>query len=219
MPEAPKGRGSNLNPPNRFGGPYHVQDLEQVENDEEYLAGLGKPATEYIPDKTRSVVSKNDSPDVGFRYSVNPYRGCSHGCAYCYARPTHEYLGLNAGLDFETKILVKHDAPRAAARVSLARRLGAGIHRALGGDRSLPARGTAVRHYARLHRSGCRSPPADQHHHEERLGGSRPGPSERDGTSKPGSREHERHDAERRARALDGAANERRKLVCVRSES
>ena len=112
MPEAPKGRGSNLNPPNRFGGPYHVQDLEQVENDEEYLAGLGKPATEYIPDKTRSVVSKNDSPDVGFRYSVNPYRGCSHGCAYCYARPTHEYLGLNAGLDFETKILVKHDAPQ-----------------------------------------------------------------------------------------------------------
>jgi DNA repair photolyase len=111
MSESPKGRGSNLNPPNRFGGPYHVPDLEQVENDEEYLASLGRPPTEYIPDKTRSVVSQNDSPDVGFRYSVNPYRGCSHGCAYCYARPTHEYLGLNAGLDFETKILVKHEAP------------------------------------------------------------------------------------------------------------
>jgi DNA repair photolyase len=111
MQESPKGRGSHLNPPNRFGGLYHVQDLEQVENDEEYLASLGRPPTEYIPDKTRSVVSQNDSPDVGFRYSVNPYRGCSHGCAYCYARPTHEYLGLNAGLDFETKILVKHEAP------------------------------------------------------------------------------------------------------------
>ena len=111
MQESPKGRGSRLNPPNRFGGPYHVPDLEQVENDEEYLASLGRPPTEYIPDKTQSIVSKNESPDVGFRYSVNPYRGCSHGCAYCYARPTHEYLGLNAGLDFETKILVKHEAP------------------------------------------------------------------------------------------------------------
>src|ERR1700676_2939878 len=111
MQESPKGRGSHLNPPNRFGGPYHVPDLEQVENDEEYLASLGRPPTEYIPDKTQSIVSQNDSPDVGFRYSVNPYRGCSHGCAYCYARPTHEYLGLHAGLDFETKILVKHEAP------------------------------------------------------------------------------------------------------------
>jgi DNA repair photolyase len=106
-----RGRGSQVDPPNRFGGPLHVLDLEHVEHDEEFLDGLRNRRTEYLPDRARSIVSENQSPDVGFRYSVNPYRGCSHGCSYCFARPSHEYLGLNAGLDFETKILVKHDAP------------------------------------------------------------------------------------------------------------
>lgn len=104
------GRGSHLNPPNRFGGPVYEADLEHVEHDADYLAGLENPRTEYLPDHARTIVSENDSPDVGFRFSINPYRGCAHGCAYCYARPYHEYLGLNAGLDFETKIFVKHDA-------------------------------------------------------------------------------------------------------------
>lgn len=106
-----KSRGSNLNPPNRFGLPIHVPDLDQVEHDEEYLTALHNPATEYLPDQARTVVTENNSPDVGFRFSLNPYRGCLHGCAYCYARPTHEYLGLNAGLDFETKIFFKEAAP------------------------------------------------------------------------------------------------------------
>jgi DNA repair photolyase len=70
------------------------------------------PATQFISDTTRSIVTRNDSPDVGFTFSLNPYRGCEHGCAYCYARPTHEYLGYDAGLGFETKIVVKHEAPR-----------------------------------------------------------------------------------------------------------
>src|SRR5262249_2502872 len=109
-PEA-RGRGSQSNPPNRFGGPLHVLDLEDREHDEEYPTALRNPPTEYLPDRARSIVTENDSPDVGFRYSVNPYRGCSHGCSYCYARQTHEYLGLGAGLDFETKIFVKEDAP------------------------------------------------------------------------------------------------------------
>jgi DNA repair photolyase len=85
-------------------------DLEHVRADEEFLAQLNRPPTEYFPDESQSIVAENDSPDVGFRYSVNPYRGCSHGCTYCYARPTHEYFGLSAGLDFETKVFVKYRA-------------------------------------------------------------------------------------------------------------
>jgi DNA repair photolyase len=69
------------------------------------------PTTQCLRDTSRSIIAHNDSPDVGFDASVNPYRGCEHGCIYCYARPTHEYLGLSAGLDFETKIFVKDDAP------------------------------------------------------------------------------------------------------------
>jgi DNA repair photolyase len=113
-PERPlaKGRGSQLNPPNRFGGPTHELDLAEVEHDQEYLDSLRNRRTEYFPDHARTIVTENNSPDVSFRYSINAYRGCSHGCSYCYARQTHEYLGLNAGLDFETKIFVKEDAPR-----------------------------------------------------------------------------------------------------------
>lgn len=96
-----RGRGSPLRPPNRFGETHAEPDLEQVADD--------SPTT-YLPDASRSIISENDSPDLPFRYSLNPYRGCQHGCAYCYARPTHEYLGLSAGLDFESKIFVKHRA-------------------------------------------------------------------------------------------------------------
>src|SRR5687768_4269532 len=63
-------------------------------------------------DHTKTVLSKNDSPDVGFKWSLNPYRGCVHGCAYCYARPTHEYLGFGSGADFERKITAKLRAPQ-----------------------------------------------------------------------------------------------------------
>jgi DNA repair photolyase len=108
---APKGRGAFSNPPNRFGGPRYELDLEQLD-DPDLLPDRRPMPTEYYPDRSRSIVTENDSPDVGFRYSINPYRGCSHGCAYCYARPTHEYLGLSAGLDFESKIFVKEDAPQ-----------------------------------------------------------------------------------------------------------
>ena len=99
------------NPPNRFEVTHHQLELDQVEFDDEFLDTLTRPQTEYLPDRSRSIIAENDSPDVGFEVSLNPYRGCEHGCIYCYARPTHEYLGFSAGLDFETRILVKHDAP------------------------------------------------------------------------------------------------------------
>jgi DNA repair photolyase len=110
MSRSIKGRGAAVQPANPFLPVQVETDFEHVADDAEYLAQLGRPPTEYYPDESQSIVSENDSPDVGFRYSVNPYRGCSHGCAYCYARPYHEYLGLSAGLDFETKVFVKYRA-------------------------------------------------------------------------------------------------------------
>lgn len=104
------GRGSSLRVASRFESVRRIDD-EEVINDPEYIESLGsKVATEYFEDDSNSVVSENSSPDVPFRYSLNPYRGCSHGCSYCYARPTHEYLGFGPGLDFESKIVIKPNA-------------------------------------------------------------------------------------------------------------
>ena len=100
---AHRGRGAVLNPPSRFESIVYEPDPE-AEPDE------SAPKTIYLRDPARQIITKNDSPDVGFERSINPYRGCEHGCSYCFARPTHEYLGFSAGLDFETKILVKEDA-------------------------------------------------------------------------------------------------------------
>jgi DNA repair photolyase len=99
-----KGRGASWNPQNRFEVLEYVRD-DEAEPEE------GTPRTIYLRDPSRSIIASNDSPDIGFDRSINPYRGCEHGCIYCYARPTHEYLGFSAGLDFETKIMVKEDAP------------------------------------------------------------------------------------------------------------
>ncbi len=103
-----KGRGTSLQPTNRFTsierGNYHKEGI-----DEELLPE--KVRTEYISEHPKKVLSKNDSPDIPFSYSINPYQGCEHGCIYCYARNSHEYWGYNMGLDFERKIIVKPNAP------------------------------------------------------------------------------------------------------------
>jgi DNA repair photolyase len=103
-----KGRGAVSNPAVRF----ESTSREQTHDgwyEEEILEHLTETV---LPDRARSVITTNDSPDVGFDQSINPYRGCSHGCVYCFARPTHAYLGLSPGLDFETKLFYKADAAK-----------------------------------------------------------------------------------------------------------
>ncbi len=100
------GRGAADNPKNRFVRLDVLPDPESADADEP------GPRTVFFHDTTRTIIATNDSPDVGFEASINPYRGCEHGCVYCFARPTHEYLGFSAGLDFESKIMVKPQAPR-----------------------------------------------------------------------------------------------------------
>lgn len=110
-----RGRGADYNPPNRFE-PIHFEPDDEyflIDPDEDPIP---YKETQYFHDHTKKVIARNDSPDVGFNFSVNPYRGCSHGCIYCYARPGHEYFGLSAGLDFETKIFVKTDAAKLLRR-------------------------------------------------------------------------------------------------------
>lgn len=100
-----KGRGSSDNPINRFEGHYVDYELDEESGE--------KPSqkTQLFKDDTKNIISFNKSPDIPFEAGLNPYRGCEHGCIYCYARPYHEYLGFSVGLDFETKIIVKYDAP------------------------------------------------------------------------------------------------------------
>ena len=97
-------RGALVNPANRFEKISFERDEEVSDEDYPSLK------TEFFKDTSKTIISYNDSPDIGFETSLNPYRGCEHGCVYCYARPTHEYFGLSSGWDFESKIFVKTDA-------------------------------------------------------------------------------------------------------------
>ncbi len=133
---AAKGRGAVQNPANRFerlrveidpevhaaahGAADAPDAIDAIDTaDAAGAAGAedgGRIATEFLRDTSRSLITHNDSPDIPFSVSLNPYRGCEHGCIYCYARPTHEYLGFSAGLDFESRIMVKEDAPQLLRR-------------------------------------------------------------------------------------------------------
>jgi DNA repair photolyase len=105
------GRGAVRDLPNRFQKLAMDLDPDVVQSDPDAEGeALPNPKTTFLDDQSETIIVKNDSPDVGFGAGINPYRGCEHGCAYCYARPYHEYLGFSAGLDFETKIMVKRRA-------------------------------------------------------------------------------------------------------------
>lgn len=112
------GRGTESNPANR----YERLSIEPVFDEDASENDPPKAETIFLRDSSKSILAQNDSPDIPFRYSLNPYRGCEHGCIYCYARPTHEYLSFSAGLDFESRILVKHDAPELLRKTFFAAR-------------------------------------------------------------------------------------------------
>src|SRR5947208_7049723 len=106
-PRAYHARGASINPASRFET-LHIEEepADRIDEDSRPIKTL------FFRDSSQTIIARNNSPDVGFETSVNPYRGCEHGCIYCYARPTHEYLGFSAGTDFESRIMVKIDAPQ-----------------------------------------------------------------------------------------------------------
>src|SRR5438094_7818551 len=111
--KARKGRGAASNGTGRF------EQEKRVAFDDGWGSAdeaIPRVATTLSVDATRTIIARNDSPDIGFDRSINPYRGCEHGCIYCFARPTHAYLGLSPGLDFESKLFVKPDAPKLLER-------------------------------------------------------------------------------------------------------
>ena len=108
-----RGRGAAGNVGSRFEK-FHVE-LDPIEPGESADDERPKLQTQFFRDGTKTIIARNNSPDVSFETSINPYRGCEHGCAYCFARPTHEYLGFSAGLDFESRIMVKENAPELLA--------------------------------------------------------------------------------------------------------
>ena len=109
-PSTPHGRGAANNPSNRFEHITLERDADWNPEEDPALT------TQFLRDRSTTLINYNDSPDIGFEASLNPYRGCEHGCIYCYARPTHEYLGFSAGLDFESRIMVKEHAPELLRR-------------------------------------------------------------------------------------------------------
>ncbi|MFQ5626128.1 MAG: PA0069 family radical SAM protein, partial [Methyloligellaceae bacterium] len=107
-----RGRGSLSNRSGRF----EAERREETDDGWDSLGGLENITTSVQEERAKSIITRNASPDIGFDQSINPYRGCEHGCVYCYARPTHAYLGLSAGLDFESKLFAKVNAPELLAR-------------------------------------------------------------------------------------------------------
>ena len=160
MPASPmprKGRGSVTNASGRF------EREERVAFDDGWGMPDAEPSrrrstTTLQVDATRTIIARNNSPDIGFDRSINPYRGCEHGCIYCFARPTHAYLGLSPGLDFESRIFVKPEAAALLDRRARAAGLPLPADRDGHQHRSLSAGRAQARHHARHPRGAARLP-------------------------------------------------------------
>ncbi len=164
------------------------------------------PPTHVTEERARTIITRNNSPDIAFDRSINPYRGCEHGCIYCFARPTHAYLGLSPGLDFETRLFAKPDAAELLERELSAPGLQAeddrdrNQHRPLSADRT-----RAADHAARARRS-VSGKPSGRHRHQIGAGSARPRSFSRRWPKRPRESGAFGHDARRRAGPQHGAA-------------
>ena len=204
MTPDPKGRGTGAQPRNRFDELHFEADLD-LEPDTD----APPVPTRYYRDASRTILAENDSPDLSFRFGVNPYRGCEHGCVYCYARPSHEYLGFDAGPRLRIAHHGEGGRARAAARGVRGAALAAAGRRALRQHRLLPADRAAAAHHAALPRGVRRVPQPGRRDHQIRAGGARRRPPRRAGGPRRGARLLLDHHARPDARAADGAARGR----------
>ena len=157
-------------------------------------------------DATRKIITRNESPDIGFDRSINPYRGCEHGCVYCFARPTHAYLGLSPGLDFESKLFVKPEAAELLEKELAAPNYSAEGDRHRHQHRSLSADRAPLPGHAPHPRSARPRRPSGRHRHQVGAGAARPRHSRAHGRAQSGQGRAVGDHARPRARAQDGAA-------------
>mgnify|MGYP003693726821 CR=1 FL=1 len=167
------GRGAATN----RSGRYEPVAYEPVDDGWESLGELEALTTEVQEVPARRIITRNYSPDIGFDRSINPYRGCEHGCIYCFARPTHAFLGLSPGLDFETKLFAKTNAGAAARARARRARLSSAHHRHRHQHRSLPADRAALPHHAAHPRSSVGGQPSGRHRHQIGAGAARSRPA------------------------------------------
>ena len=207
-PAAPtrKGRGAAVNPPNRFEPTATAPFDDGWSTLDADLAELPPLPTTLTRDASRSVISYNQSPDLGFDRAVNPYRGCEHGCVYCYARPSHAYLGYSPGLDFETRLLFKPDVAELLETRAAQARLRRAAARARLQHRSLPAGRADAEADARRAGGAGTLRPSGQHRHQVRRRAARPRHPAGTGAAAAGARVAVGDDAGRRTGAPDGAA-------------
>ena len=197
-----RGRAAAIN----LSGRFEVLSRHDFDDGWETLEDLPPFRTEVQVEKPRNIITRNSSPDISFDRSINPYRGCEHGCIYCFARPTHSYMGLSAGLDFEARLFAKPDAPTAPGARALEARLHPAADRHRHEHRPLPAGRARMADHAGDPGSAERREPPGRHRDQVRAGDPRYRHSRLDGGTRAGEGRRLRHDARPQARARDGAA-------------